>query len=166
MKRILFTCLALSAITLCACSTPPSSTATAASPTATMAVMNTTEMEKTVIEHEKKMWELGKNKQADEYKKFLAPGYRKVLDEEIKDSNQDVEAMLAGDLKEFTLTDFQVTFPNPNTAVLVFKAVQKGSYKGADMSGNYHASSVWVKQDGNWMNVLYSEVKAAQPPKK
>jgi hypothetical protein len=170
MKRILFACLALSAITLCACSTPPSSIATAASPTAattaTIAAMNTAEMEKNIIDLERKTWELYQKKQVDEYKKYLASGYRAVYNDAIKDANQDAENMRLGELKEYSLMDEKVTFPHKDTAVMTFKFTSKSTYKGKDTSGAYHASAVWVNQDGKWKVALYQETKVEPQPKK
>jgi len=168
MKQIYFLLLALAVAALCSCATnnPGSSVATtslSASPAATSA--STAEMERTVTDLEKKMWELTKNKQAEEYKKFLAPGFRGIHADGIRDREQDAQSLLLGETKEYTLSDFNVTFPNLDTAVLTYKGALKGTFKGVDSSGTYYCSSVWVKQNGDWKNILYAESKEEQPKK-
>ena len=159
MNRTLFALLALIAISLCACSDAPSGTATAttsptAATTASVATMNTAELEKVIIDHEKKMWEMAKNKQEKEYKAFLAPNYIGVHEDGIK--NREMDGAITIDLKEYSLSDMRVTFPNPSTAVLAYKATQAGTHKGVALPGTIYASAVWVKQDGGWMNLLYN----------
>jgi hypothetical protein len=168
MKRLHFALVAVAALALCACSTTGPQTATAtsspsASPAATVA--STAEMEKAVIDLEKKMWERGKNKQAEDYRKALAPGFRAVHADGIRDGDKDIQSMLADEIKEYSLSDFNVTFPNQDTAVMTYKGAMKGVSKGIESSSNFYASAVWARQNGEWKNVLYTQTKAEPPPK-
>ncbi len=168
MKRTYVAILLLAAFTLCACSTPPapSSASTAATPAATVSAATTAELEKTVIDHEKKMWELAKGKQVQEYRNALAPGYRGVGVDGIKDADKDAQNLPTYDIKEYALSDFNTTFPNQDTAVITYMGTMTATTKGVTSSGKLYASSVWAKQNGDWKCVLYSATKAEPQSKK
>ncbi len=116
--------------------------------------------ENALIDREKAVWEVVKNKQVDVYRTFYAVGYRGVSSDGIKDINEEAEGVRIVDLKTYALTDTKVVFPNTVTAVLTYKVTVQGSFQGQDISGTYYASSVWVKQGGKWLAVLHTEAKA------
>lgn len=170
MKRTLFALLAISAVTFCACSSIPSGATPAASPAATAIVnvsaMDTVELTKVILDKERKTWELAQNKQREEFKKLLALDYRAVFDDGFYDANQDAEALLSLELKEYAWMDEKVTFPLKDTAILTYKTISKAAYKGKDVSGTYYYSAVWVKQGEEWKRALLQETKAVPQPKK
>ena len=49
-----------------------------------------------------------------------------------------------------------------NTAVVTSTADVKGTNKGADISGTYQASRVWVKRNGKWQQVLFQSTKVSE----
>ncbi len=169
MKRSLFAFFALLGITLCACSTAPSGAAPATSPTATTTAtvsMNTAEMEKAVIDIEKNAWEWFRTKNAEEMRKHGAPGSRDVSASGVSDAEESLKNLKDTDLKEVTFSDWKVTFPVPDTAIVTYKNTNKASFKGKDTSGTYYSSAVWVKINGEWKGALYAEAKAEPQPKK
>lgn len=116
--------------------------------------------EKALIDREKALWEIVKNKQADEFRKYYADGYSGVSSDGVKDINQEVEGVRIVELKNYSLADTKVVFPNKDTAVMTYKVTVEGSYQGQDISGVYYASSVWVNQGGKWLAILHTEAKA------
>jgi len=117
-------------------------------------------LEKALIEREKAVWETVKNKQFDAFRKYYSDNFRSVSSGGVSDINQEAEGVRNVDLKDYSLTDIKVVFPNKSTAVLTFKVTVQGSYKGQDISGAYYASAVWVNQGGEWLVILYTEAKA------
>jgi len=116
--------------------------------------------DKALIDREKALWEIVKNKQVEEFRKYFADNYSGVSSDGVKDINQEVEGVRIVDLKSYSLADTKVVFPNKDTAVLTYKVTVQGSYQGQDISGVYYASSVWVNQGGKWLAVLHTEAKA------
>lgn len=171
MKRIYIAFFALMATTFCACSETPSASAPvaaspASSPMATVTAMNTAEMEKMIIELEKKIWELYINKKIAEVKPYYLPEYRaiyygtiKTLEENLKDANE-IET------KNFSMSDVKATFPVKDTALLTYRYSATSTYKGKTTSGTMVGSSVWVNKDGGWKCALYTETIAEPQPKK
>jgi len=116
--------------------------------------------DKFLIDRENALWEIVKNKQVDAFRKYYADNYRGVSSDGVKDINQEVEGVRIVDLKEYSLADTKVVFPNKVTAVLTYKVTVRGSFQGQDISGVYYASSVWVNQGGKWLAILHTEAKA------
>ena len=115
---------------------------------------------KALINRETALWEIVKNKQVDAFRKYYADNYRGVSSDGVKDINQEVEGVRNVDLRDYSLTDTKVVFPNKDTAVLTYKVTVEGSYQGQDISGVYYASSVWVNEGGKWLAILHAEAKA------
>ena len=116
--------------------------------------------DKFLIDRENALWEIVKNKQVDAFRKYYADNYSGVSSDGVKDINQEVEGVRIVDLKEYSLADTKVVFPNKATAVLTYKVTVRGSFQGQDISGVYYSSSVWVNQRGKWLAILHTEAKA------
>jgi hypothetical protein len=116
--------------------------------------------EKALIDRETELWEIVKNKQVDAFRKYYADNYSGVSSDGVRDINQEVEGVRNVDLKDYSLSDTKVVFPNKGTAVLTYKVTVRGSFQGQDISGVYYASSVWVNQGGKWLAILHTEAKA------
>lgn len=168
MKRTCIAILVLATFTFCACSTPPSpsSASTAATPAAAVSAMSIAEMEKSVIDIEKKSWELYKNRQAREYRALLTPGYRTVTSSGTKNTDENVKDMDVTDIKSYSLSDIKIEFPTKDTAVLTYKLNINYAFQGKDASGLYNSSAVWVNNSAEWKCALYNETKAEPQPKK
>jgi hypothetical protein len=165
MNRTLFALLVLVAVSLCACSDTQTGTATAttspsAAPSATAVAINTAEMEKRIIELEKKSWELFRAKNAEENAKLIAPGYQSVYFGAIKSEAESHEDGKHIEIKKLDFSDWKVTFPTKDVAILTYKGTSTSTYKGKDTSGTYVMSSVWVNINGEWKSALYHETRA------
>lgn len=116
--------------------------------------------EKTLIDMERELWEIVKNKRVEEFRKYYADNYMGVSSDGVRNINQEVEGVRIVDLKDYTLAEMKVVMPNKATAVLTYKVTVRGSYQGQDISGVYYSSSVWVNQGGKWLAILHTEAKA------
>jgi hypothetical protein len=123
-------------------------------------VMSQSSLDKVIIDRETALWEIVKNKQFDAFRKHYADNFLAVHSDGVTDINQQVEGVRNLDLKDYSLTDTKVVFPNKGTAVLTYKVTVQGSYQGQDIAGGYYASSVWIKQGGKWLAILHTEAKA------
>lgn len=169
MKRILFALLALLAVTLCACSSEPSGTAIATtSPTtaatATVATMNTAEMEKKIIDLEKKSWDLYKNKKFEEGAKMNAPGYQSIYFGKVKSDAEATDDTKYIEIKDISFSDWKATFPTKDVAIATYKFKISSKYKNLDKSGDYVGSTVWVNINGDWKQSLYHETRVEPQP--
>src|SRR5215475_3232646 len=99
MKRLTIIILSLISLILGACSTPKGTASVATSPTTSpiVAAMNTAEMEKKIIDLEKKTWDLFVRKKYEESAKVIATGYQSIYfgkvkpDAEAADDNKYID---------------------------------------------------------------------------
>jgi hypothetical protein len=171
MKRIYIAFFALLATTLCACSPTPSGSALAtaspvSSPTATVTAMNTAEMEKKIIDLEKKTWDLFIQKNYGESAKVNAPGYQAIYFGKVKPDAEAAEDNKYIDFRGISFSDWKATFPTKDVVILTYKSTGQATFKGKDTSGTYVHSSAWVNINREWKQALYHETKAEPQPKK
>ncbi len=62
-------------------------------------------------------------------------------------------------LKSFELSDFDVLFPNEDTAIATYRARQSMAKRGESktFTQEMEDSSTWVRQDGQWRCVAHTE---------
>ena len=116
--------------------------------------------ETTIVNLEKATWETYKNKQADAFKKYLAADYKGVYDEAIESRETEGASMTNTELRSYSFADTKVTFPKPDVAIITYRTTIEQTVKGKDESGTYTSGSVWVKQNGNWLTIFHTDVKA------
>src|SRR5690348_11750963 len=114
-----------------------------------------------IISKEKAAWQAFKDKKADDFKKLLSADIVTVYAEGIHNLQQELDGMSKTDLKSFDLSDFNVVFPNPKTAVITYKAKIEATTDGKDVSGTYNAGSVWHTANGQWVGVFHTDSKQA-----
>ncbi len=116
--------------------------------------------EATIMNLEKSVTEAFKNKQAEAFKKYLAPDFMGVDADGIKNADTEVSDIEKYDVRENSFSDMKVVFPSPKIAVVTYKVTTQATSAGRDTSGTYNSASVWTKRDGEWLIVLHTFVKA------
>src|ERR1044072_70207 len=117
-----------------------------------------------IIFKEKAAWQAFKDKKADDFKKLLSQDLVSMYADGRHNLQQDVNSMSKTDMKSFDLSDFKFVFPNPNTAILTYKAKIEATVDGKDLSGTYNVGSVWHTVNGQWIGIFHTDMKAAPPP--
>jgi len=112
-----------------------------------------------IVELERITFEAYKNKQADTFKKYLAPNYRGIYEDGIQDAEVETSGMATIDLRNYSFSDATVIFQSADVAVISFKAAMDLSSKGKDISGTYNCGSVWIKKGGKWLTIIHTELK-------
>ncbi len=65
--------------------------------------------------------------------------------------------------ESFTLSDLKVITIDANSAIVVYKLDQIGSFQGNAFPTPVYASTVWAKQGGTWHIVFHQETPVATP---
>lgn len=112
-----------------------------------------------LIEHEKAAWQAFKDKKTDEFRKLLSKDVRTVSADGVNDLAKELDSMSKMDLKSYSFGDFDVVFPDADTAMLVYKVTESIMMDGKDLSGTYNAVSVWHKDKGKWQAILHAEAQ-------
>jgi hypothetical protein len=119
-----------------------------------------------IISREKAAWQAFKDKKADEFKKLLSTDLVTVYADGMHNLQQELDGMSKTDMKSFDLSDFNVVFPNPKTAIITYKAKIEATSEGKDLSGTYNVGSVWHMAKGEWIGIFHTDMKeetAAKP---
>lgn len=105
-------------------------------------------------------WQAVKDRKADAFGGFLAPGYQSVSAGGVSDKASELRAVPQVNMRSFRLSDFAVRRVDPQTVILTYKAVVEGDVGGTDISGAYWNTSIWRRASGQWRAILHTEAKA------
>ena len=112
---------------------------------------------------EKAMWAAWAKGDAAPFQKHLAENTVNVTSSGVEIGKAKViDAMSKSPCKvaSYAVGDIQVTRVGDSTAVLTYTATQDATCQGRKMPAKVVASSVWVKQGGQWLAALYHESPA------
>ena len=101
-----------------------------------------------IMAKEKAAWQAFKDKDADAFKKLISSDLATVTSDGMHNLEQELDMMGKTEMKSFDLSDFNVTFPNPKTAIVTYKATVEATSEGKDASGTYNVGSVWQMAKG------------------
>jgi len=117
-----------------------------------------------IISKEKAAWQAFKDKKRDDFKKLVSSDLVAVYADGIYNMQKELDAMEKTEVKSFDLSEFNVSFPDRNTAIVAYKARMNATLQGNDISGNYNVGSVWHMVNGQWIAIFHADAKVAPPP--
>lgn len=116
--------------------------------------------ETAIINLEKSIWATYKDKQADAFRRYLATDYVGVYARGTMDTDAQIADMEKADLRDYSFSDMKAVFPSADVAVLTYKVTTHRMTGGQDVSGLYNGGGVWIKQNGKWLSVFHTSIKA------
>jgi hypothetical protein len=161
MKRLLvFVCFVVLAV---ACA-PMSNENTSNTNKATETKAAAPPSEADIIAKEKGAWDAFRHKDADAFKKTMAPEYIGVQWDGTHDVASSLAAMKDAELTDVTFADWKMTTIDKDAVLLTYTATVKGSYKGKPVpEGPYREASAYVNRNGEWVGIYYQETFAKPP---
>ena len=111
---------------------------------------------------EKAAWQAFKDKNADEFKKVVDKDIRCVYAESISNMQGELEAMQKWDMKSFAISDYDMFSDEKDVIVTTYKVKVDGTVDGKDVSGTYNAGSVWKLENGKWLAIFHTNIKAEE----
>jgi hypothetical protein len=114
----------------------------------------------TPLEKETAIWQAFKDKKADTFKGMLEPGFVAVYEDGNKTRDQEVQGLKATKLDSFKISNFNHRLIDPEDVLMTYTVEVKGMQGKTDVSGVYHAASLWHRSGSMWRGVYHSEVKA------
>ncbi len=115
-----------------------------------------------MLAKEKAAWEAFKDKKADDFKKVVDKDMVGVYAEGISDMKKEMDDMQKWDMKSFTISDYKTFSDEKDVIVSTYTVTLQGTYAGQDASGTYNSGSVWKMENGNWLAIFHTNVKAAK----
>lgn len=116
-----------------------------------------------MMEKEKAAWQAFKDKKADDFKKVVDHDMMGVYAEGISDMAKEMSDMQKWEMKSFTISDYKILSDEKDVIVSTYKVTLDGTFDGKDASGTYNAGSVWKMENGKWLAIFHTNVKAVKP---
>jgi len=118
------------------------------------------DVKSTVTAIEKSLWEAWKNRQTQAFEQHLAPNTVSVTPHGIVTGKEAVIKEMSAnpcDVRNFSLSDWQVHEISSETVIVTYKAKQDATCRGNKIPTDVMSTSVYVKRDGKWMAASYQE---------
>src|ERR1700681_1365137 len=94
---------------------------------ATIAVSIAAPDKETLMEKEKAAWQNFKEKKLDEFAALLHADFMAVYKEGVYTQQKELDSMKKMDMKSFSFSDFNVVFPDADTATVTYKVTIKAT---------------------------------------
>src|SRR5437667_5605521 len=109
---------------------------------------------------EKTAWQTFKDKDAAGFQKVVDKDFKGVYDEGLSDMAKELSDMKKWDMKSFTISEYTAFSDEKDVIVTTYTVKIEGTFEGKDASGTYNAGSVWKMENGAWMAIFHTNVKA------
>ena len=113
---------------------------------------------------EKAAWQAYKDKKADDFKKVVDKDIRCIYADGVSNMAKELDDMKKWDIKSFEISDFDMFSDEKDVIVTTYTVKLDATADGKDMSGTYNAGSVWKQENGKWLAIFHSNVKAEAAP--
>src|SRR2546430_15673543 len=109
---------------------------------------------------EKTAWQTFKDKDAAGFQKVVDKDFKGVYAEGLSDMAKELSDMKKWDMKSFTISEYTAFSDEKDVIVTTYTVKIEGTFEGKDASGTYNAGSVWKMENGAWMAIFHTNVKA------
>jgi len=113
-----------------------------------------------IMAKEKAAWQSFKDKKADEFQKVVDKDFKGVYAEGVSDMAKELSDMKKWDMKSFAISDYNAFSDEKDVMVTTYVVKIEGTMDGKDASGTYNCGSVWKMENGAWMAIFHTNVKA------
>jgi hypothetical protein len=117
-----------------------------------------------LIQLEKQSWEAWKNHDGKFFESFLSDDHVEVGFGGLTTKAQVVAGVASGvcEVTNYTLDHFELKILGDQAALLTYHEAQETSCQGKAVPSPCWVSSLYLKRDGHWLNVLYQQTPAAK----
>ena len=109
---------------------------------------------------EKTAWQTFKDKDAAGFQKVVDKDFKGVYAEGVSDMAKELSDMKKWDMKSFAISDYTAFSDEKDVMVTTYVVKIEGTMDGKDASGTYNCGSVWKMENGAWMAIFHTNVKA------
>ncbi|MGH8093186.1 MAG: nuclear transport factor 2 family protein [Chthoniobacterales bacterium] len=117
--------------------------------------------ESTIITLENAIWRSVQQKNVEQFKQLVSQNVRAVFADGIMSRPDELKEIPKGAMKSVSLSDFKVTFPDAQTAIVAYVAKVETISGGKNAFTTCNAGSVWRLSKGKWQAIFHGEAKQA-----
>jgi hypothetical protein len=115
-------------------------------------------LEATILRNETAVWEAAKQHDLARFRQLVAPDALMIFTSGVKTRAEYIATIASRRITSYSIDDFQVYIPAPNTAISIYKATIAGVFNGKDVPPTtIREASVWIKRGNRWVAVLNQE---------
>lgn len=114
----------------------------------------------TMMAKENAAWQAFKEKKPDDFKKVVDRDMVAVYSDGIADMAKEMADMHAWDMKSFAISDYKIHSDEKDVVVASYVVTLEGTVNGQDVSGAYNAGTVWKLENGKWLAIFHTNIKA------
>ena len=114
----------------------------------------------TPLQKETAVWQAFKDKKADAFGAMFAPTYVGLYEDGPATRAKELDSLKNAKLESFKITDVASRMIDPDDMLMTYVVDVKGMMGKDDMSGKYHAASLWHRTGNKWLGVYHTEIKA------
>ena len=127
----------------------------------TAAASNKAVEEKIISSLEKQGWEAIKKKDWNALSSIMTEDFVDVGEMGIRGKSEALQDLKANFiLTEYAMEQVKVLELSKDAALVTYRLVQKGSYKGENLPAKINCSAAYVRRGGRWLNILFQETPA------
>jgi hypothetical protein len=120
-------------------------------------LLTATPTKEEIVAQEKAIWNAFNDRNVDQVKKLISTDVLTVYPDGIYNFQQRLDGMSKMTMKSFSLSDFNVSMPSGDVAVISYKAkVENKDGSSAELN----CGTVWNLKNGEWKAVFHSDMKA------
>lgn len=115
------------------------------------------EIQRTIIAKEKSSWDLAIKGEQAAYRALHAPNFFTVSSQGVTDRSHSEASALDPRVHfdHYTLSGFVVNFVGDRAVLVTYCVKAAGSDHGKSFVMDSYATSLWVEQNGEWLNAFY-----------
>ena len=114
----------------------------------------------TPLQKESATWQTFKDKDASAFGAMFAPTYVGVYEDGLASKSTELDHLKNGKIASFKIDKFTSRLIDPNNMLMTYDVDVKGTMGKDDISGKYHAASLWHRTGNKWLGVYHTEIKA------
>ena len=114
----------------------------------------------TPVQKETAVWQAFKDKKADAFRAMFAPNYVGLYEDGPATMAKELDHLKNGKLESFKIDNFASRMIDPEDMLMTYVVDVKGTMGKDDISGKYHAASLWHRTGSKWLGVFHTEIKA------
>lgn len=100
-------------------------------------------------------------KDAKTISRYMADDHVAIISAGVRRTKSDDEKKLADyNMNSYKAEDVKVTMLGKDAALITYRAIIKGTFKGKPYSEKNYATATWVYRNGQWREFYYQETAA------
>src|SRR5437764_8813157 len=114
----------------------------------------------TPVQKETAVWQTFKDKNANAFGSMFAANYVGLYEDGVASKATELDHLKNAKIDSFKIDKFASRMIDAGNMLMTYVVDVKGTMGKDDMSGKYHAATLWHRTGNKWLGVYHTEIKA------